>query len=267
MMMMPLKIKQFINPVTGFFTHMDYDFGAMTAEQLDILFFANHGERNPAPIVTNILSEVPTTDELVLLSAIVKAMYASKWDKLKALYEIEYNPIANYKDQLTEEISNTDVNNVTEDLSTLSTRTDTTSKDSTRTDNLSSTGNKTSTTALTSDTDDGIYGFNSSEATNSDTSKIVESGNDVTNATGSNTGTQQNVVTGTDTTSDSRTSDNIKVSSNNGTRTRVSTHEGNIGNLTTQQLMTQEIELWKWNFIQTVLADLNDFLTIPIYLS
>ena len=64
-----------------------------------------------------------------------------------------------------------------------------------------------------------------------------------------------------------RTSDNIKNINNSSDRTRTYTHEGNIGNLTTQQLMKQEIELWQWNFIQQVLEDLRDFLTIPIYLS
>ena len=48
-------------------------------------------------------------------------------------------------------------------------------------------------------------------------------------------------------------------------RVRDSTHLGNIGNLTTQQLMNQEIELWRWNFIHQILDDVKDFLTIPVY--
>lgn len=48
-------------------------------------------------------------------------------------------------------------------------------------------------------------------------------------------------------------------------RDREFRHLGNIGNLTTQQLLTQEIELWRWNFIQEVLNDVKDFLTIPVY--
>lgn len=48
-------------------------------------------------------------------------------------------------------------------------------------------------------------------------------------------------------------------------RARRYTHKGNIGNLTPQQLIRQEIDLWRWNFIETVLNDVKDFITIPIY--
>lgn len=49
------------------------------------------------------------------------------------------------------------------------------------------------------------------------------------------------------------------------TRVRDFTHLGNIGNHTTQQLLTEEIELWRWNFIQQVFNDVKDFLTLPLY--
>ena len=48
--------------------------------------------------------------------------------------------------------------------------------------------------------------------------------------------------------------------------TKTSTHSGNIGNLTTQQLIKQEIELRRWNFIEAVLEDAKELLTIPMYL-
>ena len=54
-------------------------------------------------------------------------------------------------------------------------------------------------------------------------------------------------------------------SSSDRTRNREFTHLGNIGNQTTQQLLTEEIELWRWNFIQEVLNDVKDFLTLPVY--
>lgn len=49
-------------------------------------------------------------------------------------------------------------------------------------------------------------------------------------------------------------------------RARESIHKGNIGNLTPQQLITQEIELWRWNFIDEVMSDIKSMITIPIYI-
>ena len=48
-------------------------------------------------------------------------------------------------------------------------------------------------------------------------------------------------------------------------RARKYTHKGNIGNLTPQQLIRQEIDLWRWNFIEEVLNDVKNFITVPIY--
>lgn len=48
-------------------------------------------------------------------------------------------------------------------------------------------------------------------------------------------------------------------------RVRSYSHKGNIGNFTPQQLIKQEIELWRWNFIDEVLNDVKDFISIPIY--
>ena len=41
---------------------------------------------------------------------------------------------------------------------------------------------------------------------------------------------------------------------------------GNIGNITTQQMLNQEIELWKWNFINQVLEDVKQLTTLQIYI-
>lgn len=63
----------------------------------------------------------------------------------------------------------------------------------------------------------------------------------------------------------SRLSDSIIVNSALA-RAKQSIHRGNIGNLTPQQLITQEIELWRWNFIDEVMNDIKSMITIPIYI-
>ena len=41
---------------------------------------------------------------------------------------------------------------------------------------------------------------------------------------------------------------------------------GNIGNIPTQQLFREEIELWKWNLLTQIIDDVKDYITVPIYL-
>lgn len=50
-------------------------------------------------------------------------------------------------------------------------------------------------------------------------------------------------------------------------RNRSGKHTGNIGNLTSQKQILEEIELWKWNYVEQILDDAKEFLSLPIYLS
>jgi hypothetical protein len=262
-----LKISQFINPTLGFFKLMTFDFEFMTKEQLDILFYANYGEKNPAPIVLKTVSLVPTVEEVQKLATMTESLYSQKWARLKTLCKTQYDPIHNYKDELSESVIDAGTGDNTTGATFTDKGTDTISKDATRTDNLKSASQLASDVTTGSNTTDGIYGFDSVDASNAE--KSVASGTENTTGTNTidNTGTQKNISTDTDTVDKTKTS-SITVESHSGNnRTRTSTHSGNIGNLTTQQLMKQEIELWKWNFIQNVLADLGEFVTLPIYLS
>lgn len=262
-----LKIEQFINPTTGFFTHMDYDFEFMSKEELDILFWSTYGEKNPAPLVMKMLSYVPTELELSKLASITKSMHLKKWDRLKAVVALDYDPIHNYKDVLTESIEETGQDDVIETLTSEATKAVTNNRTVTRTDDLTNSTVKSLDSTINSDTDDGIYGFNSSEVSNSDKSTTSESRNDELTNVESSTGTQTNVTVDTESVTDNKSNDNSIITTTSNNKTRTSTHSGNIGNLTTQQLIQKEIELWSWMFIEAVLTDVKDFLTIPIYLS
>ena len=261
-----LKISQFINPQLGFFTKMDFDFEFISKEELDIMFFANYGDKNPAPIVLKTLSLTPTPTELEKLATMFESLNSVRWGKLKALTKIQYDPIHNYKDELSETINDAGTGDTTTGGTFTDTGTDTLSRDATRTDNLTNASQLASDSTTGSTEQDSIYGFNSADA--SDAGKKVTSGSEHDSSTNTitNTGTQKNVSTDTDTVDKTKTS-SVTVQEHSGNnRVRTSTHTGNIGNLTTQQLMTQEIKLWEWNFIQTVLGDLCVFATLPIYL-
>lgn len=72
-----------------------------------------------------------------------------------------------------------------------------------------------------------------------------------------NTGTQQNVGSNT----------NSETSSNDtsGERTREYTKTGNIGNLSSQKLLNEEIDLWRYNFIYEMMKDVIGMVSLPIY--
>jgi hypothetical protein len=246
---------------------MNFDFEFMTKEQLDIMFYANYGDKNPSPIVLKTVPLVHVLSDIQKLATMTEALYSQKWNRLKALVKTQYDPIHNYEDKLVESITDVGTGGNTTIGTVKDTGTDTLAKSNTRTDNLTNASQLASDVTTASNNTDAVYGFNSADASNADKSVTSGSENETSTNTITNTGTQTNTGTDTNTLDKTKTT-NMTVESHDGNnRTRNSTHSGNIGNLTTQQLMKQEIELWKWNFIQTVLADLCEFTTIPIYLS
>jgi len=188
---------------------------------------------------------------------------------------------------------------ITIDKSDAETGTDAISKqssdNSTRTDNLHEDVEGTK--------DDGLYGFNSEEAVGADTSAThtvtANTGTQGTTTSGTESSTRTANLVHTINDDRSTDVDETKTSShestvygglvkttdetnatqgtrattgtestareNQRTRLRDFTHLGNIGNISTQQLIDQEIKLWHWNFINQVLNDVKDFLTIPVY--
>ena len=262
-----LKISQFINPNLGFFSHMNYDFQYMDKDKLDILFYGNYGDKNPAPIVLKILPLEPTVTDIQKLATLVETFYTPKWDRLKALSGIEYDPIHNYKDILTENITDLASGGNTTAGTYTDTGTDTLTRDATRTDDLTNASQLATDVTTGSTVTDGVYGFNSADASNAEKSVSSATEHNESTNTITNTGTQRNESTDTDTVDKTKTSAITVDNHSTNDRTRTSTHSGNIGNLTTQQLLKQEIELWKWNFINNVLTDISEFTTLPIYLS
>ena len=260
-----LKVKDYLTPINGLFSHIDYNFEFVEKPVLDLLVFTTFGERKVAPIVSSTLSIKPTDEELTSLGKIVQSLYKNKWDKYKALLKVEYDPIRNYEDTLTETIHDTESNVGSENASSAVTIDITDTSSDVRTDNLQTSTNLNSENSNTTDGNNSIYGFNSIESVDSDKSRIVDNGTGQTNGTTSNTGTQSTEGTSKKNGTTSKSNEVSKDYNVTTDKTRESKHTGNIGNLTTQQLMKQEIELWKWNFIESILADLKDFLTIPIY--
>jgi len=89
--------------------------------------------------------------------------------------------------------------------------------------------------------------------TNTGTDSVANTGTQASQGTEATTGTTQRVESGTETVTGTSTRD------------RSGVHSGNIGNLTSQKQIGEEIALWKWNFIEEILADATDFLTLQVY--
>lgn len=298
--------------INGLFSRMNsYTFKAdLSKSQLDTIFYANYGRRNPTPIVDVIaekhnaeLTETLPDSALNELAGLLLAMYKPKWDKLGEIYDIEYDPIHNYLDEWEDELEenksgteNVDSEKV-EELNTTRTdsftRTDNLSENITRnlgnsnqrTDNLTELETRNLTQSNSSSDADNVFAFDSNSAVPKRSGSESGSGSDTGTLTTANTGTQ--TITGTETgtvgTTNSGTQTNAgtrgmsgdvtttidedKASSEDREQSRSGRHIGNIGNLTSQKQLQEEIDLWKWNYMRSILQDAADFLCVKVYLN
>lgn len=112
-------------------------------------------------------------------------------------------------------------------------------------------------------TDQGTEGGSKSVADTGTVTTAMQHGQTTTT---NNTGTQG--VTGSEATTGTnrRDLDTTEGETTEDSRARSGQHTGNIGNLTSQKQILEEIELWKWNYVEQILDDAKEFLSLPIYL-
>lgn len=262
-----LLVNQIFPMINGILSHSTYDFTPCNKEELDLLFISNYGLRPVSPLVTNIISDnIANDEELTKISSMLVSIYSKKWDRLKSLVNLDYDPIHNYMDELTEEITGDGTENITSSKTKDFTNLATEEKLINGSNTSESSSSEDFTGTNTGNTSDGVFGFNSTKSVGSETSDTSENSteNNKKSGTSKSTSTFNNSNTLNETTTQTESGTNGVTSTMS--RKRVSTHKGNIGNLTTQQLVKQEIEVWKWNFIETVLEDMKNFLTLPIYI-
>ena len=253
------KIADVLDPDNSIFSNMDYDFEFIDSSQLDVLFIVTHGQRTVAPLLNYYIKDGVISQENLKVIANTKLSYnKNSWDRLKETIKTEYDIIHNFSDQVKEEVDiQSDVSETRQ-----STTTDTGTKTDTQTDNLTKSETRNLKTTSTNDSTESIQGFNSSSFTNKD--KDVSTGNST------DTGTVSIGKTGTQTIETSNNlSTNQDVSNSTDSTTvkgRTMSRIGNIGNITTQQMLREEIELWKWKFINRVLDDTKELCGLSIYL-
>lgn len=295
------KIKDCLPLVNGLWSKINYTLPEvfnLTPSQLDVIFLSNWAERFVAPIV-NVVRESShdgeklSNEELTKLASIIKGMYSHKWDKIFAVAVAEYDPLHNYYDELSEHVTygeenagsksstgsnnNTRTDNLSESKSGSSTRTDNLSEIKTDARQVQETRNLANTGTDSSQA--GIYGFNSSTAVGDSNASGSNSGSETGTITTVNSGNITTANTGTQGNSSSETTTNTGTQANVGSntysesngnatmgeKTREYTKTGNIGNISTQKLLNEELDLWKYNFILEMMRDVVEFITLPSY--
>lgn len=255
-------------PLTGgIFYRMDYDFGMSNAD-IDVLFYTNYGLKSIAPLPEHLLGSKTTlsSEDLNVLARMILAKYKNKWDRDMALLEAEYDPIHNYLDEY-EEHRDEDRNEDrlrTRNLLTGDTSANTFSN--TRTDNLQENVTTTDDSTTTESGHDDRYGFNSANevgvTVDGTTTTVDEDGS----RTKRNSGTQTNASTENLTRTISETGTDKNEWDTENDYDKEGYHKGNIGNISTQKLINEELELWRWNIIEEALNDVRDFCTLPLYI-
>lgn len=109
-------------------------------------------------------------------------------------------------------------------------------------------------------------GTDTGTVTTANTGTQGEVVSDDVDRTTTNTGTRSDARTITHGGKDTRTTDNSEARTLSSSKDRSGRHFGNIGNLTSQKQILEEINLWRWNYMQEILNDVKEFCTLPVYL-
>lgn len=140
------------------------------------------------------------------------------------------------------------------------------SNNAVNTDATSGTDGNTRTDNLTDAETKNLANSNTRTLANTDTTTFNTTEQRTDNTTQTNTGTQSTSGSEATTGTNSRATDETETTSGTDHREREGRHFGNIGNLTSQKMLNEEIELWKWNYVRSILDDAIKFLTLDVYL-
>lgn len=122
---------------------------------------------------------------------------------------------------------------------------------------------ETSRTNTGTRTDEGLE---SGTVTTSDNGTVSTSGDKSSNSELDSIGVRENNLKSTTSGEDSITGGDSSTQTSKNEKDRIGRHFGNIGNLTSQKMILEEINLWKWNYMQEILNDVKEFCTLPVYL-
>lgn len=221
----------------------------VTAFLLDIEYFGNRsGAKFCSPLVKYYIDEngvIPNLSREILAKVIV-AKYLTPWSRLWLTNEVAYSPINNYDMTETRNLKRSDTEGELEAGTEHHTGTDTLQHGKT----------ETTTHGKTDEEMTYRYGLNSSdEPPPSDKFTNTEGGTTAVADTGSDVDTKNLTDTSL-----------VNRSKAGAGEEEETTHRiGNIGVTTNQKLISEERNLWIWNFFDQVFRDIDRELTLAIF--
>lgn len=247
-----------------------YDFNS---EALDIQFITNYGDKPASPYLLHFDEDGGISDEnLQAIADHIYAMNKYSWEHLYKAVTTEYEPLYNvdaYESEKTNSVNNNNsIDSAINTESSVNNDANTDSIDRTSTSSNINSGSGDTDSSGNGDSINDISAFNSGlvndTANDSNTDAITGTSNEASGITNEES-TDSHDIAG----SDSHISDTgvDRVVNTNGTSEgeRVVRRYGNIGVTTSAQMISGEIELWKFNYMARVMSDICELIALSIY--
>ena len=215
------------------------------AMSMDMSYFMMHsGLKTPSSFV-KINLQPNGSPNAQRIAQILWDIYGQNWKRLWNAYTLEYSPIENYSIEESVDRDQTDDRTVNKKGTASETSTDKTISSLLHGESIADTRTITSS----------AQGFNSTSYVPTNQQGIqgteTHSGTDTTNTN------SDGALTGE---SSEDTTDNTVLNEK-----IIRKRAGNIGQTSYQDLISQEFELWKWSFFESVFEDCDKYLCLSIY--
>lgn len=215
---------------------------------LDVAYFGNHsGGKFCSPLVKLLIDDGEVTAAgRVVIAKIILSKYLKNWDRLWETNVVAYSPVHNYDmtEERTRKLANSEAEVANENQA------------HTGTDTITHGKVETIEHGREFESTDYIYGLNTED--DPKPSEKTSSGEDGETVT-TNSGSDVNTKNLADTKSNNRNLAGAEEEEEEIHRA------GNIGVTTTQKLVEEERQLWRWNFFEQVFNDLDNELALAFH--
>lgn len=259
-------------------------------------YYRHSGNKSVSPLVDHFLDSNGklSSDSSYVIARLIINAYKDNWDKVYKALTVDYSPIENVDETLTETTdttgktttSNSNTHSGTDnhlyggsDTKT-NKGTDTNTQSGTdTTKNTGTTENKNVNNNGTSTTTRDIYGYNSEVESNADKEKTVVNQTVTDTQTDNLTQTLEHGLSNkedidiTETTTYNNSDDETINITDSGSGKEDTTgnekhdlhRHGNVGVTTNQYMITEELKLRKNIFVNELFADIDSYMTLPLY--
>lgn len=248
-----------------------YDFNS---EALDIQFITNYGDKPAAPYLLHFDGENGISDDdLQAIASNIYSMYKYSWEHLYKAVKSEYEPLYNvdaYETEKTNSVnSNSNIDSSVVSDSSVSNDGRTDAIEGTRTASRISSGSADSDSTGNGNSLNDASAFDSSamsDDTSNDSSTSALTGTDnETSDIENEANSDAHDIAGSDSNISDNTVDRTSVSNGESEGERTVRRYGNIGVTTNAQMISGEIEVWKFNFMSRVMTDICEMIALSIY--